>query len=159
MSIRKMVRSVVFVVVVVIILARLGYVLVDWESGEETRLSFTINHGPEDSHDPQDHAGWKDWISHYWTWLLEGEKQNKENNMNKRRQMYELLEQMLENAEKGAKETVLELNRSFEKLVPHVFGDPPTELDLEYDNCRQSCILQYIPDARERFARIPKPQD
>ena len=80
--------------------------------------------------------------------------------MSKRKQMYGLLEDMFEGAEEGDKERVLELNRLFNKLVDHGKSDCPPQLDLEYDNCRQSFVLSvlYSSDARERLLRIPKPE-
>lgn len=70
--------------------------------------------------------------------------------------MYKILEDMVECAEKGQPEKVAELNKSFDALVPKVYRDPRTELELMYENCRQSCVLD-LKDAKERFSKIPKP--
>lgn len=83
-----------------------------------------------------------------------------------KKEMYSLLERMIESAEKKDKEEVLKLNESFEKIVPDVCHYPPTDLDLKYDNCRQSCVMalkmpgmykKFISDAKDRFSKIPKP--
>lgn len=88
--------------------------------------------------------------------------------MSKIKQMYHLLEEMVESAAKGDKEKVLELNISYETLVPKVYHDPRTPLDLEYENCRQSCVVsvtmfkdqhnKFVADAKERFSKISKPE-
>lgn len=88
-------------------------------------------------------------------------------NMTALKDMYAILEDMVECAEHDQSGRVLELNGLFEKLVPQVYHDPITELDLNYDNCRQSCVMaskmpdmreQFLKDAKERFSTIPKPE-
>lgn len=80
--------------------------------------------------------------------------------------MYEILEQMLDATEKKEIEKLKELDKSFESLLSPL--ERRTELDYEYDNCRQSCIMtvqalcskkekmynMFIKDARERFDKI-----
>jgi len=82
------------------------------------------------------------------------------------KEMYNLLERMVESAIRSDKEEVLELNTSYEALVPKVYHDPITALELDYDNCRQSCVMsvtmpnmreKFVSDAKERFSKIPKP--
>ncbi len=84
------------------------------------------------------------------------------------RDMYGILEEMLDCAKRDKLERVLELNRSFQELVPCVYQDPITELNLMYDNCRQSCVMaekmrgmrqKFLEDATERFSKIPKPEE
>ena len=86
--------------------------------------------------------------------------------MSEIKQMYGILEQMIEGAESKDLKKVMELNKSYETLVPRVYHKPPTTLDLEYENCRQSCVMaiqmpnmyeKFILDAKERLPRIPKP--
>ncbi|MBU4283856.1 MAG: hypothetical protein KJ968_02005 [Nanoarchaeota archaeon] len=81
--------------------------------------------------------------------------------------LYQLLEKMVESAEIGDFSEVKKLNESYEKLVHKVFHDPCTQLGLEYDNCRQSCVManempkmrdQFLLDAKKRFSKIPKPK-
>ena len=82
------------------------------------------------------------------------------------KKMYQVLEQMIESADREDKERVLTLNKLYEGLIPRVYHKPLTPLDLEYDNCRQSCVMslqmrnmreRLLSDAKERFSRIPKP--
>ncbi len=83
------------------------------------------------------------------------------------KEMYSVLEQMVESAARGDKQRVLELNKDYNALVPKVYHAPPIQSDLEYDNCRISCVTsvgilehlreQLVLDARERFSKIPKP--
>jgi len=83
------------------------------------------------------------------------------------KQMYDILEEMVESAIKGDKDKVRELNNSYEDLVPKVYHDQLRPLELEYDNCRQSCVMsmsmpnmreRFISDAKERFSKIAKPE-
>ena len=88
--------------------------------------------------------------------------------MTKLNQMYQLLEEMVKNAEEGNTEKVRELNNLYESLVPQIYHDPPTGLELKYDRCRQSCVMSLtmfkhnyravVLDARKTFSKIPKPQ-
>lgn len=83
------------------------------------------------------------------------------------REMYLTLKEMVDCAVHGESERVLELNTSFEALVPRVRHESGAELDPTYDNCRQSCVLPYtmkclnrrfLNDARKRFSTIPEPE-
>ncbi len=83
--------------------------------------------------------------------------------------MRTLLGEMIESAEKGERERVLQLNRVYDILSQRVYLWPnPAELDLAYENCRQSSLFsvtmpelrgEFLKDARERYARIPKPSE
>ena len=87
--------------------------------------------------------------------------------MNPRKQMYNLLEKMVECAENNDKDGVSRLNTQYGLLIPKVYHNPPTELDLEYDSCRVACASSVgmlvhlhkalILDAKQRLSRIPKP--
>lgn len=82
--------------------------------------------------------------------------------------MYQLLEEMIKNAEEGNTEKVLELNKLYNSLAPRIYHDPPTGLELEYDVCRQSCVMSLtmfkhdhkavVLDSKQRFSKIPKPR-
>ena len=81
--------------------------------------------------------------------------------------MYKTLKDMLENAEQGNQKEVLKLQASFETLIPKVYHNPLTKLDLLYENCMQSCVMaetnlhmrkKFLKDATERFSKIPKPE-
>jgi len=83
------------------------------------------------------------------------------------RRMYHILEEMIDSAIKGDQERIRELNASYEALVPKVHHKSRKPLELEYDNCRQSCVMsvsmpnmreRFISDAKERFSKIPKPE-
>jgi hypothetical protein len=82
-------------------------------------------------------------------------------------EMYAILEEMVAGAKSDNLESVTEFNKRFEVLVPHVYHKPVTELDLMYDNCRQSCVMaermrtmhqEFLSNAIERFSKIPKPE-
>lgn len=82
--------------------------------------------------------------------------------------MYTLLGEMIESAEKGERERVLQLNKVYDILSRRAYSWPPTGLDLAYENCRQSGLFsvtmpelrdEFLEDARERYARIPKPSE
>ena len=88
-------------------------------------------------------------------------------NMTALQEMYAILEDMVGCAQQHQSGKVSELNESFEALVPKVYHNPVTEMDLLYDNCRQSCLMvstipgmreQFLTDAKERFSKIPKPE-
>jgi len=89
--------------------------------------------------------------------------------MSRIKDLYNLLEQMIQGAERNEEEKVLELQRTYEKLVSKIFKNLESELNLSYDNCRQSCVLsvtmlkkqhyELISDAKRRFSRIPKPEN
>lgn len=82
--------------------------------------------------------------------------------------MYNLLERMIESAEKKDASEVTKLISQYTKLSVKVYKNPQTELDSEYDNCAVSCQASVgvavhihddlIRDAKERFSRIPKPE-
>jgi len=81
-----------------------------------------------------------------------------------RKQRYEILKKMISAAWQGRKPRVSRLNREYETLTSSVYSDPPSDLDLAMDNCRQSCVMhfaflgmkgQLLLDAIERFSRIP----
>ncbi len=81
--------------------------------------------------------------------------------------LYHLLKNMLTSASEGDRTKVVELNQSYEQLVPELYPRLSETLRLDYDNCRQSCVLAVdmlkdryaalIADARQRFDRIPPP--
>ena len=82
--------------------------------------------------------------------------------------LYVILERMERNAEKDNVERVLELNKQFESVCHEVYSDPNTDLDVEYERCRQSCVLSFtgfmsfmhdelVNDAKESFYNLPNP--
>ena len=84
--------------------------------------------------------------------------------------LYTVLECMERNAEKDNVEEVLELNKQYEEIVHDVYHGPQTSLEIQYEQCRQSCVLPFmdlmpfmhdelIEDAKESFAKIPRPYD
>lgn len=87
-------------------------------------------------------------------------------------QMYTLLGMMVENAEKGNKERVLELNKVC-NLLARIGGYPwpRTNLDLAYDNVMESCVFyvderdaykelheRFLADARKGYDNLPEPR-
>lgn len=83
--------------------------------------------------------------------------------------LYVVLEQMVGCAQAGDAKAVFRLNQEYERLNPQVLYKRMSEkVAGDYDNCRQSCTLigtflmpnteQALQDAKERFARIPRPQ-
>lgn len=75
---------------------------------------------------------------------------------------------MVRCAQAGNTKGVLRLNRDYERLNPReLYKRMAEEVAGDYDNCRQSCTLggtflmpdtaQALKDAKERFARIPRP--
>ena len=80
--------------------------------------------------------------------------------MSEIKQLHQLLEEMVKSATNGDKEKVLELNRRYEQLVPRAYHKPPTKLDLEYDNCRQSCVMSVtmLKDFNERLIETMRAQ-
>jgi len=82
------------------------------------------------------------------------------------KELYHVLEEMVECARNDDVARVSELNRSFETLARQAYPDPFNIEYSAYDNCRQSCLLikemrhvraQFVKDAIERFRDIPKP--
>lgn len=92
--------------------------------------------------------------------------------------MYALLGEMIESAEKGDKERAIQLSRVYDILNRKgLFSQPPgdyspswtpDEVDSLYDQCRQAAVMSVkslefcnalVADARERYARIPKPTE
>ena len=83
--------------------------------------------------------------------------------------MYAYLEQMVGHAEKGEHSEVMRLNQAYEGLIPRsIYRTMDKKLAEDYDNCRTSCVMagvwtnlrgKFLPDARERFDRIPKPKN
>ena len=81
--------------------------------------------------------------------------------------MHRLLEEMIKSTESRDTKTVLDLNARFEESYSIARHELPKQLELEYDNCRLSCVLSvtmskdyyemFVSDAKERFSRIPKP--
>ena len=79
-----------------------------------------------------------------------------------RERLYQVLEEMVESASNGDKENVLELDRRYGSLVPHI-----TSLDPRYDDCRAFCLASAtayegrlesaISEAKEIFSQIPRP--
>jgi hypothetical protein len=82
--------------------------------------------------------------------------------------LYVVLEQMVRCAQEGKRAEVSRLNKEYESLNPRkLYRRMDEDVAGDYDNCRQSCTLigilfgdekQAVRDARERFARIPKPK-
>ena len=95
--------------------------------------------------------------------------------MSEIKQMRHLLEEMVEAADEGDKDRVIELDSSYEALEHQVYGkDFENPLRLQYDNCRQSCVMsvggilkgvlkdqhdKLVADAKERLSKIPEPED
>ena len=92
--------------------------------------------------------------------------------MSEIKNMYILLEGLVNSASEGDSNRVLRLNKLFEKLMMRNSSTIPEELYRAYDNCRQSCVLpftmygapeykkeqeKFILDAILRFSTIPKP--
>ena len=87
--------------------------------------------------------------------------------MTRIKEMYGILEQMIESAANGQAEKVFTLHESYKVLSAEVYPTLQEPLRLEYDNCRNSCVVsvgmlkhlhdQLVLDARERFSKIPKP--
>ena len=80
------------------------------------------------------------------------------------KRIYLILEEMVDCTIKGDQERIRELDDSYEALRPRVYHKPS---ELEYDNCRQSCIMsidmpnmreRFISDAKERFSKITRPK-
>jgi len=83
--------------------------------------------------------------------------------MNKYAQAYSLLQRMVGYAEKADAESIRSLNTQFNAEVERYFHKLHTPIEVEYDNCRQSCLMSLqIPglakDAQKRFSMIPKPK-
>ncbi len=80
--------------------------------------------------------------------------------------MHMLLEEMLKSAEERDGQEVLGLNKSIEPLIIEEQKSSNSQLGIDYDNCRQSCVLSFtrfsgsydklIADARSRFSEIQK---
>lgn len=86
--------------------------------------------------------------------------------MDNRETMYYLLEEMIDSASRNNKQRVRRLNSIYDSLVDKTYSDPPTDLDLKYDNCRASCVVsfsmpwmrdKFLLDATMKFSSIPKP--
>ena len=60
--------------------------------------------------------------------------------MTKIKEMYSVLEQMIESAANGDKEKVLSLHEKYKTLSPEVYPMLKEPLRFEYDNCRNSCV-------------------
>ena len=84
------------------------------------------------------------------------------------KQIYTLLGQMLEAAEREDAEAISALNRSYDAIFNSIVHHPPTKRESAYDNCRQSCVLAletpdmydaFMADARKRFLKIKEPKD
>lgn len=84
------------------------------------------------------------------------------------RQIYRLLGQMLEAAEKRDSNAVLAVNASYDDIFNRIVHHPPTKKESAYDNCRQSCVMAlerlemydaFMADARARFRKIREPKD
>ena len=83
--------------------------------------------------------------------------------MNILKKLYGLLGKMISAAEEGDSKAVAKLNAEFNVLIPDVQS---SEEMLEYDNCRQSCMMAvqdigvrdaFLKDAAKRFSKIKKP--
>lgn len=71
---------------------------------------------------------------------------------------------MLKSAEAKDKKAVLKINKSLEPLILKEQKNYNTILGLDYDNCRQSCVLPFtflpnsydllMTDAREKFSKL-----
>ena len=86
--------------------------------------------------------------------------------MDEIKHMYLILEQMVDGAVKGDLKTVKDLNKAYETLAEQVYHTPRTPLDLDYDNCRVSCVTAFtfsnlyqelVLDAKRRFSKLHKP--
>lgn len=87
--------------------------------------------------------------------------------MYERKQMYQILGEIVKSAELMDKDKVLRLNGKYKSLTPKVYGKPLTELDFQYDNCRNACVMsvtmlkesheELISDAKKRLSELPKP--
>jgi hypothetical protein len=65
--------------------------------------------------------------------------------------LHSVLESMVSETINGNKEKVFELDRDFSRILQNV-SLTHVESILDYDNCRQSCILAfYYPDQREAY--------
>lgn len=83
--------------------------------------------------------------------------------------MYALLGEMIKSAERADKERILQLNKVYDILSRRVYSWPrPTELDLAYENCRQSSLFsvtmpelrgEFLKDAGEGYAKISRPSE
>ena len=82
------------------------------------------------------------------------------------KKMYRLLEQMVEGTVQGDKKNVLRLSAELHAIMPDVATTCSTPLFLEYDRCKQSCVMYFempdmrdafLEDAKGRFSKIPKP--
>ncbi len=81
--------------------------------------------------------------------------------------LYSLLNDLLASASQGDKTRVLQLNQDYEGLVSELYPRLPRAVRLEYDLCRQSCVLGFtflpfekerlLQDARTRFTQLPVP--
>ncbi len=87
--------------------------------------------------------------------------------MRERKLMYKLLEDMIKSAELRDRDGVLRSHDKYKILASKVYSKPPSDLDLQYDNCRNACVMsvtmleeqhdRLIQDTKERFSRIPRP--
>ena len=85
--------------------------------------------------------------------------------------MYFLLEEMIKAAESRNNIKFEKLNTYFDFVMPSASKNRYCQQTIDYDNCRQSCACsfwpmfsgadkteRYIQDAKDRLARIPKPE-
>jgi len=84
--------------------------------------------------------------------------------MTKKAEMYHILEKMVESTIMKDKDELTRLNITYDALSPKVRH--PSDWQLEYDRCRQSCVLsgempgheEFISDAKVKFSKINIPE-
>jgi len=84
----------------------------------------------------------------------------------RRQRICDLLEEMLKSAEARDGKRVFKINDSLEPLIIQEQKRYRSLLGLDYDSCRQSCVLPFtlfpglydkmIADAKKRFSEIKK---
>ena len=84
--------------------------------------------------------------------------------MNKKK-IYEILEKMILALEQGNHSQIKLLNDKYDILTVTAYSNPPTMLDLQFDNCRQFCFMaslvpdsKHVEEIRNLFERLPKPK-
>ena len=60
--------------------------------------------------------------------------------MSEIKQMYNLLEKMVESAKINNRDRTLELHKEYTTLSRDFYHDPLTPLDLKFDKCRNRCV-------------------
>lgn len=84
--------------------------------------------------------------------------------MELKKELYTILKEMVYFAQLDDKYKVIELNRDFDIICEKLCNASPSEVELEFDNCRQACMFsvfmpenkqRFLDDAQSRFAQIP----